>query len=64
MYDQIFDRGKDFQGINDVNIKKTKEYDKRNRPGLDKCVMAMFDSHVGKSKATKKLKENIKDSIC
>ncbi len=54
MHDQVFARGKDFQGINDANIKKTKECVKRIRPGLDKCAMAMFDSHVGKSKATKK----------
>ena len=54
MHDQIFARGKNFQEINDANIKKTKEHEKRIRPGLDKCTMAMFDSHVGKSKATKK----------
>ena len=54
MHDQIFARGKNFQGINDANIKKTKEHEKRIRPGLDKYTMAMFDSHVDKSKATKK----------
>lgn len=54
MHDQIFARGKDFQGINDANIKETKEYENRMRPSLDKCTMAMFDNHVDKSKATKK----------
>lgn len=64
MHEQIFDRGKDFQGINDANIKKTKECEKRIRPGLVKYAMSMFNSRVGKSKATNKLKRNIKDSIC
>lgn len=47
MRDQVF-------ALNDANIKKIKECEKRIRLGLDKCTMAMFDSHAGKSKATKK----------